>query len=265
MSSGGYDDMGPRIDLGQGPEDAPSGAPQTGAPRTPPRTISPPPNSGGVSAVGLVALLLVIPALLLGMWNFFYSPEPPPLPPISSDAVPGATAERVAKLEKDVSSLILRMVTIEKEIQAMGSKAGSVTKLAELSNKVAALQDRIESLTLDKKLKSLERGRTSSPPPSRPAAKAKAKPKPKAETKPAPTIAPGKKPAAKAPLRPPKKRAATSKTTTEKLVYVVKRGDTLFTIAQRYKVRTSDLRRWNRMKKSDTLKAGKRLTIYITK
>lgn len=42
----------------------------------------------------------------------------------------------------------------------------------------------------------------------------------------------------------------------------MRRGDTLFTVAQRYKVRMSDLMKWNSIKKGDVLKIGDKLTIY---
>lgn len=45
-------------------------------------------------------------------------------------------------------------------------------------------------------------------------------------------------------------------------VYTVRSGDTLTKIARKYKVRVSDIQRWNRLK-SDRINIGQRLTIYI--
>jgi membrane-bound lytic murein transglycosylase D len=68
------------------------------------------------------------------------------------------------------------------------------------------------------------------------------------------------KPQAKA--EPQAKPAAKPKPVKKKLTYTVRRGDTLFTVAQRYKVRMSDLMKWNNIKKGDVLKIGEKLSIY---
>ena len=54
--------------------------------------------------------------------------------------------------------------------------------------------------------------------------------------------------------------AAEARTAVRKLSYTVKNGDTLFKIAQRFKVSTDDLRKWNRIER---LAAGQRLTIEV--
>lgn len=49
----------------------------------------------------------------------------------------------------------------------------------------------------------------------------------------------------------------------DKLVHRVRSGDVLGKIAQRYRVRTSDIRRWNNLR-SNTIYVGQRLTIWLT-
>ena len=48
----------------------------------------------------------------------------------------------------------------------------------------------------------------------------------------------------------------------KKVSYVVKKGDALSTIAGRYNVRISDLKRWNRLR-SNLIQVGQRLTIWV--
>jgi LysM repeat protein len=234
-----YDDMGPRIDLGgeTPPPEAPSPGLGPKAPRIPGAapTLRPSAPKSGPGALGLVSLLLSLLALSVAIWGLLSQPEMIPQPPISSSVVPGATAERVAKLEKDVGDLMLRMVTLEKEIKAVSSKAGSVTKLTELSNRVAGLQDRVDAMNVESKIAGM--GKKSAAPAK--AAPVKAAP-PKEEPKPAPK--------AKEPER-------------EKQVYTVRRGDTLFTIAQRYKVTMRDIKTWNNLR-SNMVMIGQKLVIY---
>ncbi|BEQ15817.1 LysM peptidoglycan-binding domain-containing protein [Desulfoferula mesophila] len=240
-----YDDMGPRIDLGgeTPPPEAPSPGLGPKAPRIPGAapTLRPSAPKSGPGALGLVSLLLSLLALSVAIWGLLSQPEMIPQPPISSSVVPGATAERVAKLEKDVGDLMLRMVTLEKEIKAVSSKAGSVTKLTELSNRVAGLQDRVDALSVERKISTMEKKSAAPAPSAAPAkaAPAKAAP-PKEEPKPAPK--------AKEPER-------------EKQVYTVRRGDTLFTIAQRYKVTMRDIKTWNNLR-SNMVMIGQKLVIY---
>ena len=234
-----YDDMGPRIDLGgeTPPPEAPSPGLGPKAPRIPGATptLRPSAPKSGPGALGLVSLLLSLLALSVAIWGLLSQPEMIPQPPISASVVPGATAERVAKLEKDVGDLMLRMVTLEKEIKAVSSKAGSVTKLTELSNRVAGLQDRVDAMNVESKIAGMEK---KSAAPAK-AAPVKATP-PKEEPKPAPK--------AKEPER-------------EKQVYTVRRGDTLFTIAQRYKVTMRDIKTWNNLR-SNMVMIGQKLVIY---
>ena len=234
-----YDDMGPRVDLaGDAPHPGPAaGQERPSAPQAP--LLQPPkPPRNGPGALGLVSLMLSLLALAVALWGLLSQPEMIPPPPVSPSVVPGATAERVAKMEKDVQDLMLRMVTLERELKALGSKAGSLTKLTQLSNRVAGLQDRLDALTMDKKIANLERksqGQDTPPP----------KAAPKQEAKPEPAKA---EPPQKAPE--PKKQ-----------VYTVRRGDTLFGIALRYKVTTRDLKRWNKLK-GDNVYVGQKLVIY---
>ncbi|MCB2193901.1 MAG: LysM peptidoglycan-binding domain-containing protein [Deltaproteobacteria bacterium] len=160
-----------------------------------------------------------------------------PQPPVSPSVVPGATAERVAKLEKDVGDLMLRMVTLEKEIKAVASKAGSVTKLTQLSNRVAGLQERLDALTVESKIAGLgKKSTTSAPKPKAEAPKQEEKAKAKAEEK-------------------------SEEAQPQKQVYTVRRGDTLFTIAQRYKVSMRNLKKWNNLR-SNMVMIGQKLVIY---
>ncbi|MBU1274418.1 MAG: LysM peptidoglycan-binding domain-containing protein [Proteobacteria bacterium] len=236
-----YDDMGPRIDLGG---ETPASGPAAGnwnptPPRTPGAapTIPGPAPKSGPGALGLVSLMLSLLALAVAMWAILSQPEMIPPPPMSSSVVPGATAERVAKLEKDVGDLMLRMVTLEKEIKAVASKAGSVTKLTEISNRMAGLQDRLDALTLERKIAGLEKKAPTAPP----------------REKAAPVAAPAKEePKAQEPPQEPER---------PKQVYTVRRGDTLFTIAQRYKVTMRDLKAWNSLK-SNMVMVGQKLVIY---
>ncbi|MCB2228055.1 MAG: LysM peptidoglycan-binding domain-containing protein [Desulfarculaceae bacterium] len=227
-----YDDMGPRVDLGGEAPSSPSPLPgHTRRPAAPSAPVMPPKQpKSGPGALGLVSLMLSLLALAVAIWGLLSQPEMIPPPPVSASVVPGATAERVAKMEKDVQDLMLRMVTLDKELKAVASKAGSVTKLTQLSNRVAALQDRLDALTVDKKISSLEK----------------------------------KSPAKVEPLKPVKdEKPAVRKKAPErsKQVYTVRRGDTLFTVAQRYKVTMRDLKQWNNLR-SNTIMVGQKLTIY---
>ncbi|MCF8099750.1 MAG: LysM peptidoglycan-binding domain-containing protein [Desulfarculaceae bacterium] len=237
-----YDDMGPRIDLGgdNTPPQAPEGNRNPNPPRIPGASPAPPriaPKSSP-GALGLVSLLLSLLALSVAIWGLLSQPEMIPQPPMSSSVVPGATAERVAKLEKDVGDLMLRMVTLEKEIKAVASKAGSVTKLTQLSSRVAGLQDRLDAMTVERKIAGLA-NKSAPAPASAAQAKAKAAP-PKQEEK------------AQEKAEEPQR---------QKQVYTVRRGDTLFTIAQRYKVTMRDLKSWNNLR-SNMVMIGQKLVIY---
>jgi LysM repeat protein len=241
MPSGDYEDMGPRIDLGSHPEE-PGYTSQSGQGSSTSMGGGPIPSRGGQSSGGrgitIASLIVAVLALAIAFWSLFSQPDAVTGPPMSPDVVPGGAAERVAKLEKDVSQLMLRLVTLEKELQSLANKAGTVSQLTELTSKVAALQDRLDALTVDQRMASIakKRGQAAEP-------EEVDTPKPQTKVKP------------KAKPKPPKPKK-------KRLVYTVRRGDTLFTVAQRYKVRMSDLMRWNKIKKGDVLKIGDKLTIY---
>jgi membrane-bound lytic murein transglycosylase D len=73
------------------------------------------------------------------------------------------------------------------------------------------------------------------------------------------TAARSEKPTAKVAKATPAKRA--SKQTS----YIVRRGDTLYGIAQRFDVEMDDLRRWNRMSGKNRLQPGDKITIALAK
>ncbi|MBX2809698.1 MAG: LysM peptidoglycan-binding domain-containing protein [Cellvibrionaceae bacterium] len=50
---------------------------------------------------------------------------------------------------------------------------------------------------------------------------------------------------------------------TRKLVYTVKAGDSLASIAQKFKVKIQDIRRWNKLQQQRYLQPGQRLRLYI--
>lgn len=239
MPSGDYEDMGPRIDLGSHPEEPGYGqAREQGSTMAMgKRPLLTQQKSSGGKGLTIVSLVVAVLALLIAGWSLMSQPDQVTGPPMSPDVVPGGAAERVAKLEKDVSQLMLRLVTLEKELQSLANKAGTVSQLTELTSKVAGLQDRLDALDVDKRMESLAKktGQASKRQQAEPE-KPRAKPEPQAKPKPKPTK--------------------------KKLVYTVRRGDTLFTVAQRYKVRMSDLMKWNSIKKGDVLKIGDKLTIY---
>ncbi|MFH1060824.1 MAG: LysM domain-containing protein [Pseudomonadota bacterium] len=235
------DSMGPRIDISQEP-------PDTGY--TSGRAATPPfhrPSGGGSGSGGrvwgLVALAVALLALGVGFWAVMAMPESIPGPMPSADVVLGGTAERVAKLEKDVSSLMLRLVTLEKELEAVRARAGAVTKLVELNVKVQALQERLDGLG-------------ARPAPRVHSEEPAAKPAPKPEPKPAakPEVKAAPKPAAERPAEEPAKKT--------KHTYTVRRGDTLFTVAQRYDVSMKDVMRWNDLKAGEPIKIDQKLVIY---
>jgi membrane-bound lytic murein transglycosylase D len=61
-----------------------------------------------------------------------------------------------------------------------------------------------------------------------------------------------------------RRRTSSSSSTSgkERIVYRVKSGDVLGKIAERYHVRASDLRRWNRIGSSNVIRVGQKLSIY---
>jgi len=61
---------------------------------------------------------------------------------------------------------------------------------------------------------------------------------------------------------------STSKSTTEKpavkaTTYIVKKGDTLHSIAQRFKVTVAQLRDWNHLKANDSINQGQKIIVAL--
>jgi len=246
------DGMGPRFDIRPEPPEPGLGG---GRPGLSPAGSAPyrPSSSGGSGGrlLGGLGLAVAVIALLVAVFGLVSAPEPVPGPLPSPDVVMGGTAERVAKLEKDVSTLMLRLVTLEKELEAVRGRAGAVTKLTELNVKVQALQERLDGLG----------ARPAPRAPAAPAEEPPARPAPKPEVKAAPPKpAPAKvepKPTAKAPATEEDDGAKKTKQ-----VYTVRRGDTLFTVAQRYDVSMKDVMRWNDLKQGEPIKIDQKLVIY---
>jgi membrane-bound lytic murein transglycosylase D len=51
--------------------------------------------------------------------------------------------------------------------------------------------------------------------------------------------------------------------TTRKLNYTVRRGDSLYLIASRFRITVNDLVRWNKLDKDNILRPGQKLTMYV--
>lgn len=267
-----YEPMGPRLDVSQVPDEHAYGAPR----RTALPVHSSSRGGGGLGTVlSLIAMVLALLGLGMALWAVTALPERVPGPLPSPDVVAGGTGERVAKLEKDVSNLMLRLVTLEKELEAVRGRAGAVTKLTEVAAKVAALQERLDALAPGHRPAPRTEAPAAAPParrpePPKPAPRAEARPEVRPEAKAAPAKPPAKpaaKPAAESPVSAQVKAVAEAAAESgspkkHKVVYVVKRGDTLFTVAQRYKVTMKDLQRWNDLKPGQPIHLDQRLEIY---
>ncbi len=57
--------------------------------------------------------------------------------------------------------------------------------------------------------------------------------------------------------------AKTSAATTRKLNYTVRNGDSLYLIANRFRISVTDLERWNNIDKNNILRPGQKLTMYV--
>ena len=80
--------------------------------------------------------------------------------------------------------------------------------------------------------------------------------------------APSAKPVGKIaqkPVQQPLKKLAKATRTPKQTSYTVRRGDTLFSIAQRFDVELDDLRRWNKMSGKSRIQPGDRVTLYLAK
>jgi len=49
----------------------------------------------------------------------------------------------------------------------------------------------------------------------------------------------------------------------KRLTYRVKRGDTLWSLSRNFNVRISDIRRWNKLGRTSTIRFGQRLVFYV--
>jgi membrane-bound lytic murein transglycosylase D len=58
-------------------------------------------------------------------------------------------------------------------------------------------------------------------------------------------------------------KAVASNGTTRKLNYIVRSGDSLYLIANRFRITISDLVRWNKIDKNKILRPGQKLTMYV--
>ncbi|MCB1842312.1 MAG: LysM peptidoglycan-binding domain-containing protein, partial [Halioglobus sp.] len=61
----------------------------------------------------------------------------------------------------------------------------------------------------------------------------------------------------------PARATSSSIATTRKLNYTVRRGDSLYLIANRFRIKVADLLRWNSIEKNKILRPGQRLTMYV--
>ena len=57
--------------------------------------------------------------------------------------------------------------------------------------------------------------------------------------------------------------ATTLGNTTRKLRYTVRNGDSLYLIANRFRVSINDIARWNNIDKNKILRPGQKLTMYV--
>jgi len=78
-------------------------------------------------------------------------------------------------------------------------------------------------------------------------------------------IADSGKPASLRTAQAQKPAQKTGKNTPKQTRYTVRRGDTLYGIAQRFDVELDDLRRWNRLSAKSRLQPGDKVTIYLAK
>jgi LysM repeat protein len=211
--------------------------------------------------------------------NLFFTPSPATVAPdaleAADGAVPGATAERVAKLEKDVSSLLLKMVSLEKDMETLQNRNLTPAKVTELTNKMVALQSQLNNLNARVGSRSSSSGSSSAAgQPDKPATSSTSSTTAAASQSAQPVASSqvedraGDKPDPLAtrmggttnPAAAPS--GANQPVGQPRATYTVMAGDTLFGIAQRYKVTTNQLMTWNNMKDTDVLKPGKVLNIY---
>jgi hypothetical protein len=81
-----------------------------------------------------------------------------------------------------------------------------------------------------------------------------------AEGKPISEVVPKEQPQVD-PVQPPKPKETQPKPKGEKITYVVKSGDTLWAIGQKYKVKDTDIMKWNNI--GTKIQPGQKLIIYL--
>jgi LysM repeat protein len=241
--------------------------------------LLPQPKLGLLRLLSALACFMALAALFL-LWRAIpaWSPEAAAL---SESGLAGAAVERVAKLEKDVSSLLLKMVTLEKDITELKNRNPNQARVTELGSRFASLQNQVNDLSM--RLNALPPAPQEAAAPVPPAPQATAAPVPPAPQEvaaPAPPApqevappAPAEIPSAdsqvesRAGNKPPPLAAQVGGESARpagqpRERYVVRPGDTLFAIARDFNVSARDLRSWNNIKENDVLKSGKVLVIY---
>lgn len=240
--------------------------------------ISAPAKPGLNRWLGWLALAVALLALIVSLTMGRMQSANQATLQMDSELVPGATQERVAKLEKDVSSLLLKAVTLEKDLEAIKNRSWNPAALGETNNKISALQKQVKEL--ESKLASLGGAQRSAsaaantattatsttsqtPPPASSAATTSSTASPNAGNVPVANsevqARAGDKPD---PLATRMGETSTNSQRQPRDTYKVQRGDTLFSVAQRYQVTTKDLLQWNNMQPDEVLKAGRTLIIY---
>ncbi len=240
------DGMGPRIDLERSADVSDSRA----RPGRRPVYSSPPAKTRKGSRGGsLFALLIALAALGLGLWNLWASPAPQPGEPPDPKLV--ITAERIAKLEKDVQYLILAVPSLEKRIKAGGSfKATEARPNKALQRRLTDLSEEIALLKL--RLKRMARPGSSG---NQTAATLSASGSGSS------TGAGGQVASRTARVAPRRSGGGGREEEVPSIVHVVGKGETLFRIAITYKVSEQDIREWNNLRGSK-IRTGQKLKIY---
>jgi LysM repeat protein len=217
-----------------------------------------------------LALLAAAAALFFSIFPRSY--QAPAALEMTEGALSGAIAERVGKLEKDVSSLLLKMVTLEKNMEEAKNHNLAPAAASDLNNRISALNNQLNELNSKVNILAAPgsvlpssgtagAGRASS-------AQAPSGAGPAPDAAAAPNHAASSRVEERAGNKPPPLATALSAAGAgrpegrPRESYVVQPGDTLFAIAKNFNVSAKDLRAWNGMGEDDVLKSGKVLVIY---